>query len=122
MIFLRGNSQASFEGIGWKNGREAAGCAYGIKIAAEDRNKHFRREWKVVRLLLSGTRNSAVVNIDKGSFWAGSCCELIGVDIGDWMRSHQLLPWAKGRPPRFVLKPIENDLFSVEFVQIEVGD
>jgi hypothetical protein len=65
----------------WNNGREA----WGLKVLGgiETRKRYFRREESPVSLELDG--QPCLFNIDKKSFWTGTCVELIGVKLRDWI-------------------------------------
>ena|SRR5260370_29739634 len=70
----------------WNNG----GSGWGLKVLGGSaiRNKYFRRDRSPVYVELDGT--SFPINIDKKGFWTGSCRELIGVALRDWITKHQL--------------------------------
>jgi len=87
-----------FELTGWKGG------SYGLKISCADRDKHFPHQQKTIRLILAmpgGRTWQARANIDKPSFWNGTCREMIGQKIGEWMHAVGAAPWPKGKPPKF---------------------
>jgi len=91
----------------WKAWRNSArhtrsGAGYGLRIPISDRDRLFAKEWKTVYLELpiDGGYNEVEVNINKPSFWNGTCRELISHQIGRWLIAKRLAPWPKGRPPR----------------------
>jgi len=87
----------------WKNGKHnSPGVAYGLTVPAQDRDRYFSRSWRTIILELPTTAGAIQVeiNIAKGSFWGG-CRELIDKEIGEWLIQRGLVPWPKGRPPRF---------------------
>jgi hypothetical protein len=100
----------------WKNGRhDKPGVEYGLRISSADRDRYFNRAWSAVRIELpceSGVA-SVVVNIDKDSFWLGSCRELIDRGIGAWLRERGHVPWPSGKPPHFKLELARPGVFIV---------
>lgn len=89
----------------WNNGRNhRSGAGYGLTISAFDRDQFFRRQWGSVRLRI-GNGDPFSVNIDKPSFWEGSCRHLISAEIGRWMLANRLAPWPRYHPPNFSLIP-----------------
>lgn len=102
----------------WKNGRhDKPGVEYGFRISAADRDRYFNRAWSAVRLELpreSGIARVVVVNIDKDSFWLGSCRELIDRGIGTWLSERGYVPWPSGRPPHFELDPAGPGVFILK--------
>jgi hypothetical protein len=103
-------------GTAWKGGSASrtSPAGYGIKIDHYDRDRHFKREWRTVRLLIDGLPHPVTANIDKDSFWNDTCRELISADIGRWMLSSGIAPWPRGRPPKFRLRPASPGVFTVE--------
>ena len=102
---------------GWNNGsHRPSGAGYGIKIATEDRDSHFKREWKKVMLLLEGVSDPIDVNIDKPSFWGPTCRELICREIGLWLIGSGRATWPEGLPPKLELRPIGEGSFRVRIV------
>ena len=87
----------------WKNGRfNTQGLSFGLKVTANDRDRHFRRIWKSVFIRLPNGLDIEV-NIDKASFWNNTCRELISKEIGDWLHEYGHAPWPLGKPPTFEL-------------------
>jgi len=103
---LHQNAETEFTATAWKGG------TFGIKISAKGRDKHFRREWKTMRLMIASFGN-ITVNIDKDSFWKKTCHELISVHLGNWMMAEHLAPWPHGHPPKFTLRPTSPGVFEV---------
>lgn len=96
----------------WNNGKHhKSGAGYGLKLSVADRDKHFRREWKSVFILLEGQDKPIKVNIAKPSFWSPACRELINVEIGRWLIKNGLAPWPKGKPPKLVLTPMSEPCY-----------
>ena len=63
---------------------------------------------------LQGEEKPIYINIQKESFWNGSCQELISKEIGVWIIKNKFVPWDKGYPPKFKLIPIEKNHFRLE--------
>lgn len=92
----------------WTNGSGA----YGLKVAAFDRDRFFQREWGQVEIELPDG-NVVDANINKESFWNDSCRELINAGIGHWLVSSGIAPWPKGDPPLFDLEPRGDKRFQL---------
>jgi hypothetical protein len=98
----------------WNNGvHNPSGAGYGLKIAIEDRDRHFQSSWEVVFLELEDYPHPVEVNVKKKSFWGPVCRELIGKDIGIWLRQNGLASWPKRRPPKLDMRPIGDKRFRV---------
>lgn len=99
----------------WNNGsRHSSGGGYGLKVSVSDRDRYFKREWKYIILELEGRTSAIKINVDKASFWNGTCGELISAEIGRWLRKTGLAPWTKGNPPKLVMEHIKNNQFSLK--------
>jgi hypothetical protein len=96
--------QQGFNTIAWNSGNPQA-YGYGLRVSKKDRDSHLKREWKKVEIYLPNSDEPIPVNIDKNSFWNGTCRELISADIGRWLLNTGLAPWPKGSPPRVRLVP-----------------
>src|SRR5713226_1862184 len=95
----------------WNNGaHHESGAGYGLRIDVADRNRYFSRDWQDV-IVQFPSGQTAVVNIDKDSFWGATCHELIHKEIGLWLRSQGLVPWPEGRPPKLSLEPAMSNNF-----------
>ena len=106
----------SFVATAWNNGNASdSGAGYGLKIGIADRDRFFRRSWRTVRLRLAagGDTRIAEVNCAKDSFWNGTCRELIGKEIGRWFIDNGVVPWPRGKPPRFRMCPVASGVFEV---------
>jgi hypothetical protein len=92
---------------GWHNGipDNKTGAGYGIRIAPEDRDQYFERNWTGVTLQFDDG-DSVTVDLSS-SFWA-DYPELRSPRIGKWMLRKDLAPWTKGRPPHPTLEPLGN--------------
>ena len=106
----------SFVATAWNNGNASdSGAGYGLKIGIADRDRFFQRSWRTVtlRLAAGGDTRIAEVNCAKDSFWNGTCRELIGKEIGRWFIDNGVVPWLRGKPPRFRMCPVESGVFEV---------
>jgi len=102
----------------WNNGiKSETGSGYGLKVSIPDRDLHFQRAWKTVSITLPNGVETEV-NIDKGSFWNGTCRELISKQIGKWLLESGNAPWPLGKPPRFELAPLGGRLFILDGKEI----
>lgn len=87
----------------WNNGKHhKSGAGYGIRISPKDRNNHFKKCWKTATIILPKNK-SVIVNVQKKSFWAPSCRELISKEIGAWFIKNKKAPWCHRCPPKFYL-------------------
>ena len=98
----------------WNNGKHhPTGAGYGLKIAIQDRDAHFSKDWSsVVVTLPNGVKVES--NINKSSFWGKSCRELINQQFGQWFMEQGLAPWEKGRPPKFELAHDTENVFTLK--------
>lgn len=91
--------------VAWKNRAQfgPSSSGLGLKVPFSDREVMFDRTWSsVVVELPTGCGYVRVnVSVNKESFWSRQCGELISKDIGEWLRASNLVPWSKGKPPRF---------------------
>lgn len=88
--------------------------SYGLKVSAEDRDKHFKRKWGTIILTLEGENQPFEVNVDKDSFWIGNCRELLHKNIKDWFFKNKIIPWEKGNPPKIELSKIKDNEFRAK--------
>jgi hypothetical protein len=106
--------QTGFSAVAWNNGsHDPSGNGYGLKISAQDRDRHLRREWGSVALYLAGQGEPVSVNVDKASLWNDTCRELISRQIGTWLIARGLAPWPKGSPPKLAVVPRGPRQFDV---------
>ena len=106
----------SFRATAWNNGDwRDTGAGYGLKISAEDRDRHFERNWSAVTLRLIGGRTSRVAeaNVAKASFWSPQCRELIKLEIGQWLIENGFRRWLLNAPPRFRMRHVASREFEV---------
>ena len=100
----------------WKNGNastSSSGALYGVKLAADDRDRYFRRDWETIELELEGYAQVVKVNVAKPSFWNSTCRELIHSEIGRWLIDNGLESWQVGKPPQLALKFIGGNRFRL---------
>lgn len=98
---------------GWNNGspNNRTGAGYGIRLSKKDRDKYFRREWKIVEIELE---SDGVVRVElSNSFWR-NCTELRSSKIGKWMLDRGHAPWSKDNPPKFELIPVFEGRFKLK--------
>ncbi len=101
----------------WNSGKHLeSGAGYGLKLSIEDRDTFFDKNWTTVFVQLPNNGEEIEINIAKPSFWNKTCRELISQDIGIWLRSEDLAPWTKGKPPKFELLPNGDKKFRVEYI------
>lgn len=99
----------------WNNGAHSRnGSGYGFKVHPDDRDSTFKKEWTVIRLQIPGESEPAEVTIDAEKFWSEQSAPLTSKALGGWLRKNGLAPWAFGNPPRFLINPVEDNLFVVE--------
>lgn len=72
----------------WSNGADG----FGLRIlgGATARLQHFDRSKSLVQIEIDG--DLIDFNVDKKSFWAGNCGELIGKQLIPWFRARNLKP------------------------------
>ncbi|GAH18238.1 unnamed protein product, partial [marine sediment metagenome] len=92
-----------------------SGAGYGLKVKCEDRKKYFKKDWKSVNLRLAGRNEPVEVNISP-SFW-GDCRELRNKKIGKWLLDKRFAPWKKHNPPKFLMEPLRENVFSVHLLE-----
>ncbi len=106
----------TFTAVAWNNGsHRKSGAGYGLKVSIKDRDRYFDREWTEVQLHLP-THKSVRVNIDKQSFWGGTCRELISNEIGKWLHEVGRARWPRGMPPRVLISARGGGAFDVHLV------
>lgn len=98
----------------WKNGTPLkSGAGYGVRLAADDRDRYFRKDWETIELELQGYPHVVKVNVAKPSFWNSKCRELIHSEIGRWLIDNGLDSWQLGKPPKLALKFIGGNRFRL---------
>jgi hypothetical protein len=99
----------------WNNGKKhPKGVGYGFKIGAEDRDRYFKRYWRLIEIELPSPSGNIVakVNVGKESFWSG-CRELISEVIGRWMLDEGFTPWRAHKPPKFKVDLLKAGSFRI---------
>ena len=98
----------------WKNGTPSpSGAGYGVRLAAEDRDRYFQRDWETIELEFAGYANVVKVDIANESFWNSSCRELIHSEIGRWLIDNGLDSWPMWQPPKLSLRFIGGNRFRL---------
>jgi hypothetical protein len=100
----------------WNNGRHhTSGAGYGFKVDAGDRDRVFSRSWATVEIRMPaiGGAVTAIVNIDKESFWGLACRELINQAVGQWLIARADAPWPRGTPPKFEVAHVGDAVFDI---------
>lgn len=95
----------------WKSGKFGARTriAFGLSIGKRNVAKYFDRSSTAVVLELD--RRPVKVTVTR-TFW-GSCPELRSKAIGDWLAGQGIVPWSKGKPPKFELTPLGGNRFRL---------
>lgn len=97
----------------WKNSKHSnPNASYGFKVSIKDKYAYFNDSFKDVIILLPNKKR-AIANKEKESFRDNSCRELISKDIKAWLKSEGLIPWPKGKPPKFKAKHIKNNEYKI---------
>ena len=100
----------------WNNGKhDKNGAGYAFRVTIADRDKHFKKEWKSVQLILEDSPNPVKTNL-KPSFWR-KCSELRGKEIGMWLLENCFAPWPKSNPPKFKMRQISEQSFHVTLLK-----
>ena len=98
----------------WKNQIPSRmGAGYGVKLAADDRDRYFCRDWETIELELEGYAQVVKVPVENPSFWDSTCSELFHAEIERWLIDHGLESWQIGKPPRLGLKFIGGNRFRL---------
>jgi hypothetical protein len=98
----------------WKNETSSRSeSGYGVKLAANDRDLFFCKDWETIELELQGYAQVVKVNVAKPSFWNSSCMELNHSEIGRWLIDNGLESWQLGQPPKLSLKFIGGNRFRL---------
>jgi hypothetical protein len=104
----------SFIVTAWNNGQHhKSGAGYGLKVTEADRDHYFRRNWSDVELELEGHDRLVNVNVDKPSFWNGTCREMISKEIGRWLQANDLHRWPDKKPHKLRMTHISGNRFKV---------
>lgn len=98
---------------GWTKGQTHEPGGYGLKITAEDRDRHFDRAWGDIDVDLEGQGLTKIALTE--SFWR--CTELRSADVGRWLLDSGRAPWPKGQPPMIALTPVEGTRFAARILR-----
>lgn len=100
--------------VAWNNGKhQTSGTGYGIRLAAEERDRFFDRRDEFITMRIEGRPDSFRVNTKKKTFWNEKCRELIHREIGVWLRNSGLAPWIRGAPPSLILRKLKDGTFRL---------
>lgn len=98
----------------WNNGaHNRNGSGYGIKISNSDRDAFFKPEWDSIVVEIEDDSEPVEIKINQATFWAETNRELTSAAVGKWLRKNGLAPWPQGKPPIFILEPIEGNRFKI---------
>ncbi|MDR3276264.1 MAG: hypothetical protein LBT11_03465 [Treponema sp.] len=92
----------------WKNGSGT----YGIKVGDDNRDKFFNPSWDWIDVEIEG--NIHRFQLTPG-FW-NDCSEFRdsgATIIHDWLLRQNVIPWQKGKPPKFRLELIDERQFRL---------
>ena len=96
----------------WNNGKHnKSGYGYGLRIGTINRDKFFKKNWKIVTLSLEGYSKNVEVKITPG-FW-NKCSEIRNREIGLWFQQLKCTTWPKDKPPEFIMEVKSERFFSV---------
>jgi hypothetical protein len=99
----------------WRGGSgdENVGTTYGIRVSRKDRGAYFQRAWRFVFVEIE---DGPVLRVPlKPSFWK-QCTELTHAGLAEWMLEHGLVPWPKGKPPKFELEHLGERRFRLRSI------
>ena len=85
---------------------------YGIRVGKSNRDKYFNHKWKSIEVEIEGCFHR--FNLTNG-FWH-RCPEFRDRGtpiIREWLRSHQLLNWPSGQPPKIELNSLGEGKFRL---------
>jgi len=102
----------------WNNGSpRSTGAGYGLRMSADDRDRHFHASWDHIVIDL-GEQGATEVQLSE-SFWS-RCTELRSAAVGRWLLRRHLAPWPHGEPPRLDLSPSGGNRFRLSASPFEV--
>ena len=84
-------------------------ATYGIRVGQANAREYFDRSWEQVEVEINGKFYSFKLS---PTFWT-TCPELRGGPIPDWLKEQGLVPWPKGKPPKFRLEPLGDKKFRL---------
>jgi DNA-directed RNA polymerase subunit beta' len=117
------------EGIEQECESPKSGAGYGLRVQVsteDDRKKIFKQDWESVNLRLEGLEDEVKVVKDVNishSFWT-TCPELRKKEIGEWLLrllQRGVVLWTKGNPPKFLMKHLRENQFSVRPYKTDDG-
>jgi len=98
----------------YNNGAHSrSGAGYGFKVHPEDRDAHFKPEWKTILLEIDSEAAPVEATMPGEAFWSENGHEITHPAVGKWLRRNGIAPWPRGNPPRFILEPIEENRFRL---------
>jgi hypothetical protein len=97
----------------WKNGAtEQIGQFYGLRISLDDRDRHFKRMWHEIEVVIHG----AIHRFEIGAtFWTGSPVirDNDKKPIRSWVAENSSLTWPPFEPPTVTLEPLGDVRFRL---------
>jgi hypothetical protein len=102
---ILGRRSPEMKATAWKGG------SYGIRVGRSNAKKYFPRHWQDIEVTMGGNTYSFPLS---ATFWT-TCPELRGAVIEAWLKSHSLIPWPKGSPPRVTLTPLGGRRFNLSY-------
>ena len=85
------------------------GATYGIRVGSINARKYFNQDWETIEVEID--RKFYTFNLSS-TFWM-TCPEFRGGPIPNWLKKQSLIPWPKGKPPRFELAPLKGNKFRL---------
>lgn len=88
---------------------------YGFKITVKDRDKYISKNWKEIILELP-TKNGYIeanCNLNKVSFWNGTCHEIIKKEIAEWLKDNGYDRWQYRKPYKFNVVQVRDNRFRL---------
>ena len=79
------------------------------KQAKKDKKKYFKPSWNKVIVILEGKE----VYVNLTDSFCRNCRELRSKKIGQWLIERGHHRWERGKPPKFNLEHIEDNIFKL---------
>ncbi len=89
----------------WKGG------CYGIRVGQSNARKHFPTHWSDIEVTIG--RRTHTFPLSK-TFWT-TCPEFRGAVVEIWLKSHGLIPWSFGSPPKVTLTSLGGRTFRLTY-------